>query len=47
VDANRLQTDEGRLEQNLGAAEALVSDGDDLTVRELVGLLDGRGPRGI
>ena len=42
VDANRLQADERGLEQNLGAAEALVADGDNLTVGKLVRLLDGR-----
>jgi hypothetical protein len=46
VDTSRLKTDEGRLEENLGAAEALVADGDDLSVGELVGLLDGGGLSG-
>ena len=40
VDAGSLLSDEGRLEKNLGATEALVSDGDDVAVWELVGLLD-------
>eukprot|EP00032_Breviata_anathema_P001919 JZ554464.1.p1 GENE.JZ554464.1~~JZ554464.1.p1 ORF type:complete len:173 (-),score=62.42 JZ554464.1:5-523(-) len=40
---NSLHADEGRLEQNLRAAEALVADSDHLTVRQLVALLQGRG----
>ena len=32
----------GRLEERLGAAEALVANGDDLAVRKLVRLLEGR-----
>jgi len=43
VDACRLHADEGRLEEGLGAPEPLVSDRDDLSVRELVGLLQGAG----
>ncbi len=35
-------TDECRLEEDLGAAEPLVADGDDLTVRQLVALLNRR-----
>merc|ERR1711936_1366648 len=46
VDAGRLHTQEGRLEEGLGAPEALVSDGDDLTVGKLVGLLEGGGGGG-
>ena len=35
------------LEHGLGATEALVSDGDDLTVRKFIGLLErGRGGSG-
>merc|ERR1740131_865358 len=34
---------EGRLEESLRAPEPLVTDGDDLAVRELVGLLEGGG----
>lgn len=33
---------EGRLEQGFGAPESLVSNGDHLTVRELVGFFKGR-----
>ena len=43
VDSGGLTSDEGRLEEDLGAAEALVSDGDDVTVRKLVSLLELRG----
>jgi len=43
VDTSRLHAEEGRLEQGLRAAETLVSDGDDLSVGKLVGLLEGRG----
>ncbi|GMT10805.1 hypothetical protein PFISCL1PPCAC_2102, partial [Pristionchus fissidentatus] len=46
VDSGRLHTQEGRLEEGLGATESLVSDGDDLSVRKLVGLLEGRGRGG-
>eukprot|EP00326_Haptolina_ericina_P003947 CAMPEP_0181225572 /NCGR_PEP_ID=MMETSP1096-20121128/31776_1 /TAXON_ID=156174 ORGANISM="Chrysochromulina ericina, Strain CCMP281" /NCGR_SAMPLE_ID=MMETSP1096 /ASSEMBLY_ACC=CAM_ASM_000453 /LENGTH=272 /DNA_ID=CAMNT_0023318819 /DNA_START=36 /DNA_END=850 /DNA_ORIENTATION=+ len=35
VDAWGLHAEEGRLEEGLGAAEALVTDGDDLPVRQL------------
>merc|ERR1719347_721078 len=43
VDATGLHTEEGRLEEGLGAPEPLVADGDDLAVRELVRLLEGGG----
>ena len=36
-------TNEGRLEESLGAAETLVTNGDDLTVGQPVGLLQGGG----
>ena len=36
-------TDEGRLEEGLRTSESLVSDSDDLSVRELVALLKRRG----
>ena len=39
-------TDEGRLEQGLWAAEALVPNGDHLPVGQLVALLKGGGGRG-
>merc|ERR1719190_293587 len=43
VDAASLHSEEGRLEESLGAAEPLVADGDDLAVGKLVGLLEGGG----
>ena len=39
-------TNEGRLEQGLRAAEPLVTDGDDLTVGQLVALLQRGGGGG-
>merc|ERR1712242_208 len=41
VDSAGLHSEEGRLEEGLGAPEPLVADGDDLAVGELVGLLEG------
>ena len=41
MDTSRLHTEEAGLEESLGATESLVSDGDHLTVRELVALLKG------
>merc|ERR1712112_226835 len=46
VDADDFHTQERWAEHGLGAAETLVADGDDLTVGQLVGLLDGRGGGG-
>merc|ERR1712038_2091526 len=46
VDAASLHSEEGRLEESLGAPESLVADGDDLTVGKLVGLLEGGGGSG-
>jgi len=43
VDTGGLHTDEGWLEEGLWASESLVTDGDDLTVWELVALLEGGG----
>jgi len=43
VDTAGLHSQEGRLEEGLGGAEALVADGDDLTVGKLIGLLEGGG----
>jgi len=45
VDAARFHTKEGWLEEGFGATESLVSDGDDLSVGQLVGFLE-RGGRG-
>jgi hypothetical protein len=36
-------TDEGGLEEGLGAAESLIADGDDLTVGQLIALLQRGG----
>merc|ERR1712183_940139 len=46
MDASRLHSDEGRLEEGLGATETLITNGDDLTVGKLVGLLQGGGGGG-
>lgn len=43
MDTARLHTQEGRLEQGLWATETFVADGDDLTIRQLVGLLNCGG----
>jgi hypothetical protein len=44
VDTRLFHADQRGLEQDLGATETLVTDGDDLTIRQLVGLLElGRG----
>jgi hypothetical protein len=40
VDATALKTQNRGLEESLGGAEALVSNGDDLAIRKLVGLLE-------
>jgi hypothetical protein len=46
VDAGRLHAAKRRLEEELGAAEALVADGDHLAVGQLVRLLERRRRRG-
>merc|ERR1719367_274842 len=43
MDTAGLHTKEGWLEESLGASESLVSNGDDLTVGKLIGLLKGGG----
>jgi hypothetical protein len=43
MDTSGLHTDKGWLEEGLWASESLVTDGDDLTVWELVALLEGGG----
>ena len=43
MDTRGFHAKEGRLEENLRAAETLVADGDDLTIRKLVALLELRG----
>ena len=40
VDTSRLHTQEAGLEEGLGASETFVSDGDDLSIRKLVALLE-------
>merc|ERR1719481_2105986 len=43
VDSASLHSEEGWLEESLWASESLVSDGDDLSVGKLIGLLKGGG----
>ena len=43
MDASRLHSEERWLEESLGAAEALVSNGDNLSIGKLVALLQSRG----
>merc|ERR1711955_166172 len=43
VDTTGPHSQEGRLEESLRAPEPLVTDGDDLTVGQLIGLLQGSG----
>merc|ERR1719225_892639 len=43
MDTTGFHSEEGRLEEGLRGAEPLVTDGDDLTVRKLIGLLKGGG----
>merc|ERR1711890_82190 len=43
VDTTGLHYQEGRLEESLRAPEPLITDGDDLSVRKLIGLLQGGG----
>jgi len=46
VDTGGLHTNEGWLEEGLGASESLVTNGDDLAIGKFVGLLEGRGGSG-
>merc|ERR1739844_121799 len=46
MDAAGLHSEEGRLEESLGAAETFVADGDDLAVGKFIGLLEGGGGSG-
>merc|ERR1712080_310908 len=46
VDTGRLESDQTRLEERLRSTEPLVTDRDDLAVRELVRLLERRRLRG-
>merc|ERR1712025_17857 len=43
MDTTGLRSKEGWLEESFGASESLVSNGDDLTVGKLIGLLKGGG----
>jgi len=43
VDTSRLDVNERGLEESLRRSETFAVDGDDLTVRQLVGLLNARG----
>ena len=43
MDTSRLHTQEGWLEERLGISEPFVANGDDLTVGQLVALLEGGG----
>jgi len=43
MNAARLHAKEGRLEKSLWAAESLIANGDDLSVRKLIGLLQRGG----
>merc|ERR1711921_26558 len=43
VDTTGLHSQEGWLEESLRAPEPLVTDGDDLTIGQLIGLLQGSG----
>jgi len=47
VNTNGFHAQEGRLEEGLGATETLVTDGDDLTIGEFVGLLESGGGSGL
>merc|ERR550532_2077878 len=46
MDSAGFHSQEGRLEESLGGTETLVTDGDDLTVGKLIGLLEGGGGSG-
>merc|ERR1711892_627770 len=43
MDATGLHSQEGRLEQSLGATDSLIANGDDLTIGKLIRLLKGGG----
>merc|ERR1719150_2985161 len=43
MDTAGFHSKEGRLEEGLGGTEPFVTDGDDLTVGKLIGLLEGGG----
>ena len=43
MDTTRLHTQEGRLEESLRGTEPLIANGDNLAIRQLIGLLKGGG----
>merc|ERR1719486_162423 len=43
MDTAGFHSEEGRLEEGLGGTEPLVTNGDDLTIGKLIGLLEGGG----
>merc|ERR1711935_886890 len=43
MDAAGFHSEERRLEKSLGATETFITNGDDLAVRKLIGLLEGGG----
>merc|ERR1719300_646321 len=43
MDTTSFHSKEGRLEESLGAAETLISNGNDLAIRKFIGLLKGGG----
>merc|ERR1719295_1642683 len=43
MDTTSFHSKEGRLKESLGAAETLISNGNDLTIRKFIGLLKGGG----
>merc|ERR1712088_206930 len=43
MDTAGFHSEEGRLEEGFGGTEPLITDGDDLTVGKLIGLLEGGG----
>jgi len=46
MDTARFHSQEGRLEEGLRAPETFITDGDDLSIGQFVGLLEGGGSRG-
>merc|ERR1719313_2349330 len=42
MDTSSFHSEEGWLEEGFRASESLITDGDDLTVRKFIGLLEGR-----
>ena len=42
METARLHAEEGRLEKSLRCTESFIANSDDLSIRELIGLLKGR-----